>query len=185
MIAAFHGTLGGFPFPRPSLAVSFALRLSSLPRVPSRQGTSLPALCWAHSLQLLPPSIRGPPSPRLSSSPHCHRRLHCMVLVAPSHLRLSLISLLVIYTFGYNILWRLFHPVSLCGSPRPPQTCPLPSLLGLLHTMTLTRKPGTAPLVLESSPSLAPPLGAAAVPTGCVHSTPSLSRVPLLQAMVQ
>ena len=75
------------------LAVSFALRLSSLPRVPSRQGASLLALCRTHSLQLLSPSIRGSPAPRLSSSHHCHRRLHCMVLGAPFHSRLSLISL--------------------------------------------------------------------------------------------
>ena len=84
------------PHASQGLAVSFALLLSSLLRLQSRQGMSLPALRWAHSLQSLPPSVRGSPSPRLSSSPHCHRRLHCMALVAPSQLSLSLILLLVI-----------------------------------------------------------------------------------------
>ena len=69
-------------------------------------------------------------------------------------------------------------------SPRPLQAFPLPSLQGLLRTKALTRKSGPAPLVLESSPPLAPPLGAAAVPTVYFHSATSLGQVPPLQAMV-
>ena len=69
-------------------------------------------------------------------------------------------------------------------SSRPFQAFPLPSLQRLLRTKALARESGPAPLVLESPPSLAPPLGAAAVPTVYVHSATSLGQVPPLQAMV-
>ena len=69
-------------------------------------------------------------------------------------------------------------------TPRLFQAFPLPSLQGLLRTKALTWKPGPAPLVLEGPPPLAPPLGAAAVPTVCVHGAASLGQVPPLQAMM-
>ena len=69
-------------------------------------------------------------------------------------------------------------------APRLFQAFPLPSLQGLLRPKALAWKSGPAPLMLESPPPLAPPLGAATVPTVCVHGATSLGQVPPLQAVM-